>query len=249
MVNWLKSRWSFPKIRMKDISDITKNEDLRPYEKFEAFGPESLEDAELIAIIIKTGCKGVSSVDLARKILKGKSNEAQGLRRLMSLTEEELKEYKGVGRVKTIQLLCLGELSKRISREQARGRLDINDPKSVAKFYMELLRYKSEEEVHLMLLTTRNTFIKSVMISKGTVNSSIVSAREVFISALKYKAARMILAHNHPSGDPEPSPEDISFSQNIFKLGEIMNIHLLDSLIMGDNMYVSLKARGYLNGI
>lgn len=229
---------------INNLSTIRESRTLRPYEKFEEYGAECLSDAELVAVIIKTGCQGVSSVELAQRILTGNNNEPQGLRRLMSLDEDELKKYKGVGRVKTIQLLCLGELSKRISFERASMQLNINDPKSVAHYYMPELKYKSEEEVHLMLLTSRNTFINSVMISKGTVNASIVSAREVFITALKYKAARMIIVHNHPSGDPEPSPEDISFSKNIYELGEIMNIHLLDSLILGDNTYVSLKARG-----
>lgn len=231
---------------MDNLSFVRESDALRPYEKFEAYGAENLTNAELVAVIIKTGCKGVSSVELAEEILKDEKSQAQSLRRLMSLTEDELKGYKGIGRVKTIQLLCLGELAKRISREGASEKININDPRSVASYYMDFLKYESEEEVHLMLLTSRNTLICSILISKGTVNASIVSAREVFITALKHKAARMIVVHNHPSGDPEPSPEDIAFSRNIYKLGEIMNIHLLDSLIIGDDSYVSLKARGVL---
>lgn len=232
---------------MDDLSFVRDAKTLRPYEKFEEYGPGNLTDAELVAVIIKSGCKGVSAVELAEKILGGNDTLRQGIGRLMLVTEDELRTYKGIGRVKTIQLLCLAELAKRISREQAFDRLAINDPRSVVSYYMEKLRYESEEEVYLMLLTSRNTLISSIMISKGTVNASVISAREVFIAALKHKAARMIVVHNHPSGDPEPSPEDISFTKNIYELGKIMNIYLLDSLIVGDNKYISLKAMGILD--
>lgn len=230
---------------------------LRPYEKCESFGPESLTDAELVAVIIKSGVNGMSAVELAHEILYNPvcgsgftmreradtDLSHSGLTRLKSITKDELLSYRGVGRAKCIQLLCLSELSKRMARERAVRELNVSSPASVADYYMEELRHKSEEEVHLMLLNAKNSMISDVIVSKGTVNASMVSPREVFLTALRFQAASMILVHNHPSGDPTPSREDISLSNNIFRLGKMMNIPLVDSIIIGDRVYMSFMER------
>ena len=228
-----------------DDNIIPGESDLRPYEKCEAFGPESLTDAELIAVVIKTGSRGRSAVELSEEILYGGDNE-KGLVRLISTSPEELTCHKGIGRVKCIQLSCIFELSKRLAREHARLGLEADSPKSVSDFYMAELTSRSEEEVHLMLLNTKNRLIKSVMVSRGTVNTSAVSPREIFIIALKYKAAAVILVHNHPSGDPAPSKEDIRFTSELYKLGRLMNIPLRDSIIIGNGIYMSFLEKGML---
>ncbi len=228
-----------------DVS-IHKTSGLRPYEKCEALGADSLSDAELIAVMIRSGSRGKSAVELAEEILLGDGKTSAGLNRLMQLDADELTKFKGIGRVKSIQISCLCELAKRIARQQAVSGLSADSPKTVAGFYMGELRFKPAEEVHLMLLNSKNRMLKSVMISRGTVNSSQVSPREVFLSALKYKAASMILIHNHPSGDPNPSEEDICFSRQLYKLGILMNIPLRDSIIIGDNIYTSFLEKGLL---
>lgn len=207
----------------------------RPYEKCEAYGADILSDAELMAVIIKSGCTGMSAVQLSESILASLG----GLTGLMDCDSESLLDFKGVGRVKRIQLSCLSELAKRISRAKARDYLDIRTPRTVADYYMESLRHKTEEEVHIMLLSSKDALIKSIMISKGTVCNAAVSPREVFKTALRNNAAGIILVHNHPSGDPTPSSDDIHLMQNIRQLGMMMNIPLKDSIIIGDNRYIS----------
>ena len=248
-----------------------KFEELRPYEKFEKYGAEALTDSELLAVVIKSGCKGKSAVELAAEILYPhfddtdssdlkhikytdnrvhdayKCNAPCGLVRLMNLSEDDVRSMKGIGRVKLIQLCCIAELSKRIAKEQAVCRLNITSPDSVADYYMEMLRHKSEEEVHVMLLNSRNNIIKSVMISMGTATYSAVSPREIFMAALKYKASGVIVVHNHPSGDPSPSREDIAVTQRLVKAGRIMDIPVLDHIILGDCRFLSLKEKGMMS--
>ncbi len=220
---------------MHKKDSVCQETPLRPYEKCETYGSESLSDAELMAVIIKSGCSGISAVQLSESIL----NALGGLNGLMDSDSRELMSFKGVGRVKLIQLACISELAKRISRARARDYLDIRNPQTVADYYMEYLRHKSEEEVHIMLLSSKDALIKSIMISKGTICNSAISPREVFKTALKYNAAGIILVHNHPSGDPTPSADDIHLMQNIRQLGIIMNVPLKDSVIIGDNRYIS----------
>lgn len=218
---------------------------LRPYEKFEQLGAEALTDEELLAVVIKSGCRGKSAVELAGEILY-QDKSISGLLRLMYISEEDIRCIRGIGRVKLIQIACISELSKRIAREQAEKRLSISCPESVADYYMETLRHKSEEEVHLMLLNARNEMMKSLMISRGTATYSAVSPREVFMAALKYRASGIIMVHNHPSGDPSPSRDDIALAQNVLKLGEMMCIPLRDFMIIGDNIYTSFLEKGLL---
>ncbi len=228
----------------KLISDMPP--ELRPYEKCEALGAEYLSDPELLAVIIKTGTASISAVGLAEEILYP-SGQKTGFRRLMQASLEELREIKGIGRVKSIQLCCLGELCRRMSRERAEEHPDMGSPGSVADYYMPRLKDLSEEEVHIMLLDSRCRMIRSFLVSKGTVNYSAVSPREIFIPAVSCRAAAMIMVHNHPSGDPEPSSEDIRFSRLLEDLGRMMNIPLQDSIVIGDNLFISLAEKGLIH--
>lgn len=217
----------------------------RPYEKCEAYGPQILSDAELLAVILKTGSKGLRAIDLAVNVLNY-SKTHPGLKGLNYLTKKELTGIKGIGRVKAIQLLCLTELTKRMSREVHKENLKFITPQSVADYYMQDMRHLQREQVMLLILDSKCKFIKDVVMSTGTVNTSIVPVREILIQALKEEAVNIILVHNHPSGDPSPSSEDIKVTRRMKEAGDLVGITLMDHIIIGDNKYISLKEQGLL---
>ena len=221
--------------------------DERPYEKCERFGAGSLTDIELLAVLLRTGPKGESSLQLARKLLyPGSDTQKNGETHLQSWTREELMKVHGIGKVKATQILCLCELSKRLSQLSAREELDFSKPDTIAKYYMEDMRHRNQEYMKLLMLNTRSRFIGESEISKGTVNMSLVSPRELFVEALQKNAVYIILLHNHPSGDPSPSREDILVTKRVQMGGQILGIELLDHIIIGDNCYVSLAEMGIL---
>lgn len=217
----------------------------RPYEKCLSLGVDSLSDAELLAVILKNGTKGESSVDLARKILSI-SNYEKSILGLCHLSLHELMKVKGIGKVKAIQILCLLELSKRITKKSAGNSLLFTSPKTVADYYMEDMRHNVKELLIMVMLNTKCKFIMDKLISVGTVNTSLISAREIFIEALKTDAVFILLVHNHPSGDPTPSKEDILVTGKIKEAGNLIGITLIDHIIIGDNCYQSLKETGLL---
>ena len=211
----------------------------RPCEKFERYGESALSDAELLAVIIRSGQKGRSSLALAEEVL-ALCPYREGLCGLYNLSVEQLLTVKGIGRVKAVQLKCIAGLSKRMAAAKAERCLDFKDPASIADYYMERLKCEEREMVYCMMLDTRNALIKDLCISIGTVNCSLLSPREVFSAALEYHAVSIVLVHNHPSGDPAPSPEDISATEKMFDAGELIGIRLLDHIILGRNTYKSL---------
>lgn len=228
--------------------NINLQEDLLPYEKFEKFGSEALTDIELLAIIIRTGTKNMNALELAGKILGLSSNSGQfhGLLSLLHLSLEELMSIKGIGKVKAIRLKCVTELSKRITMETFKTGIRFDSPKSIAAYYMEQLRHKETEHVLLVMCDGKNRFLKDCILSSGTVNMSLLSPREIFLTAIKNHAVNILLVHNHPSGDPTPSKDDISITQRIHEAALIMNIPLVDHIIIGDNNYISFKELRYL---
>ena len=227
--------------------DRTKAEVL-PYEKFELLGPSSLSDAELLAIIIRTGTKEKSPVELGHQILGLGSENGQwaGILSLEHLTLEELMAVKGIGKVKAIRLKCVTEFSKRIVRQGFGSGVCFQTPAIIAEYYMEQLRHLEEEQILLVMTNNKNQLLKDSIISKGTVNMSVISPREVFLTAFKMRAVHIILVHNHPSGDPIPSKEDFEVTQRIHEAGQLLNIPLVDHIIIGDNSYISFKELGYL---
>lgn len=216
----------------------------RPYEKCLEHGPESLTEAELLSVIIRTGARGKSSLDLSRSVLE--FNSHGGLTGLLHLSVPQLKEIHGIGTVKAIQLVCIGELSKRIWRTLSASQLILNSPESIADYYMESMRHLEQEQVAVAMFNTKNMLLKDVILSKGTVNASLVSPREVFLEALRYHAVYIVLIHNHPSGDPTPSGDDLMLTQRLKEAGLLIGIELIDHIIIGDNRYISLKERGIL---
>lgn len=226
------------------IKELPNSE--RPYEKLELFGPEALSNAELLAIILRTGTKNDTSIALAQKLLLYDKN-SNGLDFLYNLSLEEMKEIKGIGRVKAIQLKALSELSKRIHNGfYKNNKIIIKSPADVANMFMSELRSQKKEIFRIVLLNTKNHVIRSMDVSIGNLNSSIVHPREVFREAIRASSNSVILVHNHPSGDPEPSCEDIQTTKRLCDCGSMLGITVIDHVIIGDGNFVSLKERGIL---
>ena len=218
---------------------------MQPYEKCISYGPEFLTDAELIASIIRSGTKEYTSVALADQLLdlrKGK----EGLKGLCSLSFEELTSVPGIGRVKAVQIQCVFELAKRMSRQEAKKTLNFSEPDSIAEYYMEDFRHKEQEHILLLLLDNKSNLLGEKLLFTGTVNASIISPREIYLEALKFHAVGIILLHNHPSGDPTPSDADRRITRKVREAGSLLDIPLLDHIIIGDKKYVSFHEEGYL---
>ncbi|MGF7144066.1 DNA repair protein RadC [Anaerotaenia torta] len=216
----------------------------RPYEKCERYGAGFLSDAELLAVILRTGTKKLRAIDLAVNILNCAAYP--GLKGLNYFTLEELKKIKGIGRVKAIELCCLTELTRRMAKETLEEQLRLNSPKSVAEYYMQDMRHLTCERVLLLMMDSKGRKRKELVISEGTVNTSIMPTREVFVQAIKYEAVSIILIHNHPSGDPTPSPEDVRVTKKVAEAGNLVGITLMDHIIIGDNRYISLREQGLI---
>ena len=225
-------------LTMKDLPALE-----RPYEKFLKHGAYALTDAELLAILLKTGTKGETSIELARKVLELPRGE-HSLLALHQKSLEELKKLPGVGNVKAITLKCIAELSRRISITAMPEKMTVNSPKVLADYYMESMRHLTNEQTWIIFLNGASGFLSDFLLSSGTVNQSLVSAREIFIKALSSGAVYIIMIHNHPSGNPTPSKEDIVVTKKIREAGNIMDIQLIDHIIIGNNCYISLKEAG-----
>lgn len=213
---------------------------LRPYEKCLLNGPESLNDEELLAVIIRCGTKEEDSVALSKRVLSSCGSK-QGLLNVVDMTLKDLMKIKGIGKVKAIQIKCIAELSRRISKCCYSKGLSFRTAESVAMYYMEDLRHLKKECLMALFLDSACQYIKDVKVSVGTVNASLASPREVLIEALRYEAVNIILVHNHPSGNPMPSADDIAMTKAVYEAGEMIGIHLIDHIIIGDNKYISLR--------
>lgn len=232
---------------MKDTEKIKDlNADARPYEKCMHYGPEYLTDAELLAVIIRTGTKQQHCVALAEQVLNN-CEECKGLLGIRHLSLQQLMRIKGIGMVKAIQIQCVGELSRRISKSSLGQREIFDCPQTIAEYFMEDLRHREIETLMALFLNTRHMLIKSTELTKGTVNASMMSSRELFVEALKCNAVYVALLHNHPSGDPSPSKEDILNTRCVWEAGRIVGIELIDHIIIGDNKYISLKEQGIIH--
>ena len=217
----------------------------RPYEKCQETGPESLSDGELLAVILRSGTQGRSVLEMAWELLDAHPSQ-KGLLGLCHMDREMLTSIPGIGNVKATQILCLLELSRRIARISVSGDGDFSCPEHVAAYYMEHMRHLDKEKVLLLLLDSRNRMIRELVLSVGSENAAFVSVREIFQKALNANAARVILLHNHPSGLPEPSRDDLVLTRTIKEAGEMMGIPLLDHIIIGDLCFTSLKEQGVL---
>ncbi len=227
--------------KMKDMAECE-----RPYEKCISEGSEVLTDAELLAVILRSGSRGQNALVTAQKILNAHSFH-KGIIGLNYLTLEELTSIEGIGTVKAVQMKCIAELSKRMARSRYKPLIAFESPDSVADYFMEDTRYLDKEEVFVLLFDARHKLLKEKKISEGTINHAVISPRDIFIFALEYHAAYIILVHNHPSGDPEPSAQDILLTHRVLSAGRMIGIELSDHIIIGNNCFVSLSERGYIN--
>jgi DNA repair protein RadC len=222
------------------IRDIPPHD--RPRERMIAFGPQSLSNHELLAILLRTGTKEESVLQLSNRIL----NEFEGLRLLKDASLEEITAIHGIGSAKAIQLMAAVEIGRRIGRLKYEDRFMIRSPEDAANYMMEEMRFLSQEHFVCLYLNTKNQVMHKQTLFIGSLNASIVHPREVFKEAFRRSAASIVCLHNHPSGDPAPSREDIDVTKRLVECGKILGIDVLDHLIIGEKKYVSLKEKGYL---
>ena len=225
---------------------MNKDKQELPYERFERMGAQALTDAELVAIILRTGTVGEDALALAHRVLSLRSGSKIGIPALASIPLEDLMNIKGIGKVKAIRLKCVAEICLRMQMRRQEEQITFTEPAQVAAYYMERMRHLETEHIYLILTDTKNRMMKEILLSKGTVNASVLSPREIFIEALRYHAVHILLLHNHPSGDSAPSRQDIEITNRIMEASQLMNIPLLDHIIIGDNTFTSLKEEGYL---
>ena len=225
-------------IKMKELPEAE-----RPYEKLEQYGAKALTNAELLAIIIKTGTKEETAVGLAQQILKMNSTGEENLSFLMDLTIEEFMKIKGIGKVKAIQLKAICELAKRMSSPINILKIKIKSGQDVANMFMEELRYEKREIVKIIILNTKNNIIKIEDVAVGGVDFVNVSPKDILTEVIKVNAPKMIIIHNHPSGDPTPSKADIEITNRIYACCELFQIKLLDHIVIGDGKFESIFSK------
>ena len=230
----------------KKIIDGEAYKEMLPYERFLNAGAESLTDAELLAIIIRTGSNLLTPIDIAQNILNLSKGKERGLNSLFSLSIDELKSIHGIGEVKAVKLKCIAELAKRMSIQRSFEGTFFESSYQVAHLYMEKMRHEEREKAILLCLNNKNKLINETILSIGTINSASLSPRDVFINALKTGAAFVVLLHNHPSGDPTPSRADVELTNKIRESGYMLDIMLKDHIIIGNQSYYSFNEKGLL---
>ena len=223
-------------IKMKELPESEK-----PYEKLEIYGAKKLSNAELLAIIIKTGTKKDSALNLAQKVLalnnkKGKKN----LTFLRELTTNELTAINGIGRVKAIQILALAELSNRMLTPIKTTEQKIKTTEDVANLFISEMSHEKREIAKIVILNSKNIILKILDLSIGGINYAVLEPKIVLAEPIKMQAPKIILVHNHPSGDPTPSEQDFQATDRIFEAANIMGIDLIDHVIIGKNRYESI---------
>jgi len=215
-------------------------EEERPRERLVEFGAERLSPAELLAILLRTGIRGKNAVQLGHDLL----DRFGGLHGIHQASFTEVCDQKGVGLAKAAQIKAAIELGRRLSVEDPDVRKAINSPSDAAEIVKYEMSALEQEELRVLLLNTRNQVIRKTMVYRGSVNSSQARVAEVFKDAIRNNAKAIIVVHNHPSGDPTPSPDDIAITRAFVQAGELLDIQVLDHLIIGRGRYESLKERG-----
>ncbi len=218
----------------------------QPYEKCLSRGPQSLSDAELLAVILRSGTREMNARELALQMLK-RFGTQRGLGFLCMATREELMSLPGIGEVKAVQLQAAGELSRRIARTRQEERPVLSRPSAIAGYFMEDMRYLDHEELRMALFNTKNALLREETVSVGTVNASLASPREIFLKALRQGAVSLVLVHNHPSGDPQPSQADIRLTKRLLEAGALLEVPVQDHIIIGDGRYCSLRESAYID--
>ncbi len=223
--------------------------DERPQEKLIKFGPDYLSNAELLALIIRTGnSKGDSAIDTATKVLRSlrSANDSNGLNSLKNASLSDLMEVDGIGEAKAAMILAAVQLGIRLAVSSNGSKIRVTSPSIAANYVLSEMSVLEQEHFRIMTLNTKKeiNFIREI--SKGTINMTIVHSREVFRAAISDNAHSIILLHNHPTGDPSPSKEDIKLTKNLLEASKIIGIDILDHIIIGDNKYFSFLEEGLL---
>jgi len=221
------------------IHDFPESE--KPRERLIKFGPSSLSNSELIAILLRTGVQNQNVLDLSKKILKQHSFAS-----LSETSVGELQKIRGIGKAKACQLIACFELSKRISSFSGRKNLIVKSAEDIANYLMPKMRFLKKEHFIVFYLDSKNKVIKEETISIGTLNASIIHPREIFKSAIKESANAIILVHNHPTGNPEPSEADQKLTKKIEEASELIKISLLDHIIIGNNKWFSFEEKNLI---
>lgn len=223
------------------INDIPKNE--RPMEKLLKYGADDLTNAELLAVLLRSGTRGENIISLSTRLL----SEVGGLDGLLHINLDEVKKLKGIKDVKACQIVAMMELFKRFrTLRSISNDFKVSSPKDISTLLINEMNNLNQEVLKLILLNTKNIVIGVRDVFKGSLNSSIVHPREIFREAVQRGSANIIICHNHPSGDPTPSKEDINITLRIKQCGDLMGINLLDHVIIGNNNYISLKEKGII---
>ena len=220
------------------ITDLAAEE--RPRERLAQAGAAALSKAELLAILLRVGVEGENSVQLAQRIL----NEMGGLAGIQRASIGEMVKHRGLGPAKAAQIKAAIELGSRLVREQAEERGTISSPADAAALLQLEMQGLAQETLNVMLLDTRNHLLGIEQVYKGSLNLSLVRVGELFRAAIQKNAASILLAHNHPSGDPTPSPEDVALTRSVVQAGKLLDIEVLDHLVIGSARYVSMKEKG-----
>ena len=210
------------------IADLPEHE--RPRERLLDKGSEALSDAELLAILLRTGARNRSAIDLAREVLTAFDGK---LSALAGASVAEIDAVRGIGQAKAVEIRAAFALARRLQEQAEPGRRKISGPAEVADLLRESLRGKTQEEFHVLLLDTRNFLLRDECATIGLVDRSQAHAREVFRSAIRETCSRVVLAHNHPSGDPTPSPQDLECTRNLVAAGKIVGIEVMDHVVLG----------------
>lgn len=228
------------KVQETNIQVIPNNS--RPRERMEKLGPKALADHELLAIILRTGTKDKNVVNLAMEVLR----EVEDLHMLRQTSVQELMKIPGIGRIKAIEIMAATELGHRIAVAPQLKEGTVASSSWVGNYLTKELSNLTQENVVALYLNTKNEIVKKETIFIGSLNSSVAHPREIFKGAIRYSAARIIVAHNHPSGNTEPSEADYSFTRRMVDAGEMMGIEVLDHFIIGENKYLSLREEGLM---
>ena len=219
------------------ITDLERED--RPRERMRHSGPAALADAELIAILLRTGVPGENAVEVARRLLK----HFGGLKGIYNAPPDELESERGIGAAKAAQIQAAIELGRRVTAARQDGKA-ISSPSDVADLVAYDLAPLPQEQLRVLLLDTKNHVIDQIDVYRGSVNMSQVRVAEVFKDAVARHAAAIIVVHNHPSGDPTPSPDDVALTRAITQAGKLLDVEVLDHLVIGQGSWVSLKERG-----
>ncbi len=230
-------RESSPQYRLT-IKELPADE--RPQEKLKLRGEGSLSNGELLAILLRTGLPGETVVDVAQRLLATHG----GLLGLSRVSYSELCKERGLGEVKAAKLKACVELSRRLGLERPNERVKISSPEDVAILISSEMAALDQEELRVVLLNTKNEVVRVATVYRGSVNAAQIRVAEVFKEAVRQNAPALVVAHNHPSGDPTPSADDIAVTRELVQAGRLLDIEVLDHLVIGDGRHVSLRRQG-----